>query len=388
MKGQVPVLALIASQVIDGTGAAAYGPGTLLIEDDLIVDVGPSESVQIPGGAHEVRLDDATVLPGLIDAHTHFGLSFHQGISQGSNYDILLQSVMFAQRCLQGGVTTVRTLSERDYLDVAYRRAIKEGWIEGPRAYIATRGLQPPHSHVSVSDVHVSGTEEVRRVVRENIAAGADVIKLYLTPPSGDATPTQSYFTFEEIRTAVEEAHRAGRRVAVHAHGGTAVDDAIAANVDTIEHGLYVTPDQFRRMAEYGTWLIGTQTIRLWPTDEASLSPPLRKAREATTRLMTSAREHNVKIAVGTDGAHGLMHFELLCLVQAGFSPVEAVQIGTKHGAEVIGIEVMTGTLEPGKWADIIAVAGDPGEDISSLQRVAFVMKGGRIYKGAQTGDH
>jgi imidazolonepropionase-like amidohydrolase len=381
------VLALRASRLIDGTGAHGYGPATILVDGDLIAEVGPSEAVHAPAGAEVISLGDLTLLPGLVDAHTHFGLAFPHGGTSGSNYEILLRGTDYARRCLLSGVTTARTLSERDFLDVGYRKAIAEGWIEGPRTLIATRGLQPTHSRVSVTDVQVNDPDEVRRVVRENLAAGADLIKLYLTPPSASATPTQAYFSPLEIQTAVEEAHRAGRPVTVHAHGGPAVDDAIDAGVDTIEHGIYITPDQFKRMAERGTWLIGTQTIRLWETDESRLTEPLRNARDATKTNLAIARDLGVNISVGTDGAHGLMYFEVECLVRAGFPPMEAIQAGTKRAAEAIGLGSRTGTLEPGKWADVIAVAGDPLADIRTLKDVAFVMKAGRVVKGPDPYD-
>lgn len=375
------MIALCADRLIDGNGTNSYGPATILVQDGLIANVGPTALVDVPDGTEVIHLDNLTMLPGIIDAHTHFGLSFPHGISKGNNYDVLLRAVEFAKQCLHSGVTTARTLSERDYLDVAYRNAIEQGWIEGPRTLIATRGLQPHHSHVGVTDVQVTGTDDVRRVVRQNLAAQADVIKLYLTPPSGAANPTQAYFSLPEIQTAVEEAHCAGKRVAVHAHGGKAIDDAITANVDTIEHGIYITPEQHQRMAERGTWLVGTQTIRLWNQDGPGMTTALSRAREGTEETMRLAREHGVKVAVGTDGAHGLMYFELECLVRAGFSPMDAIQAGTRRGAEALGIDANTGTLERGKWADVIGVVGDPLSDIREMQNVAFVMKAGRIVK-------
>lgn len=377
------MIVLNASRLVDGISKEAYGPGTIVVEGDIIKQIGPTDSVDVPADAEVIHLGDVTLLPGLVDAHSHFGFGFgcpNAGGTSISNYDSLLRAVGYAEHCLYSGVTTMRTLSERDYLDISYRDAIEKDWIKGPRTLVATRGLQTPHSQTSVTDIHVSGVDEVRRAVRENINAGADVIKLFLTPPSAFPDPVLAYFTLAEIEAAVEEAHRANKKVSVHAHGGQAVDDAITAGVDTIEHGVFMTPEQFERMAQSNIWFVVTQSIRLWD-DKATQSEGLLKAREATEKMIKIARQHDVRIAAGTDGGHGLMYFEMKCLVNAGFSPMESIQIGTNNGAEAIGLLNKTGTLEPGKWADVIAVAGDPTSNIDDLQNVEFVMKAGKIYK-------
>ncbi len=357
------------------------GPSVVLVRGAHIAEVGPADRVVVPPGAEVLDCSALTLLPGLVDAHTHYGLSFPPDADRPrSLYELLLRAVHLARVDLLSGVTTARTLSERDFLDVAYRDAVERGWIAGPRTLIATRGLQPPESSVSVSDLHVRGRAAVRRAVRRNVAAGADVIKLYLTPGSETGDPLRPNFTAAEIQAAVDEAHRAGKPVAAHAHGGVAVDHAIDAGVDTLEHGLWLTREQCRRMAERGVWLIGTQSIRSWPVDESTLTPALRRARAATGKSLVLAREAGVRLAVGTDGAHGLMAFELACLVNLGLSTAEALGAGTRDAAAAIGLGSETGTLEVGKWADVIGVAGNPLEEIEVLRDVRLVVKGGDVW--------
>ncbi|MHB1133747.1 MAG: amidohydrolase family protein [Chloroflexota bacterium] len=375
------MIAIRAGKLIDCTGKGQYGPATLLIESGKIVAIGPTEAVAVPEGARILAFDRLTLLPGLIDVHTHYGIVF-QGIPAGqlTNYEQMARGIGVARRCLISGVTTARTVGERDYLDLAYRRAIEEGWAEGPRTLVSGRILQPSHSKSGVCDVHVDGADEVRRLVRQNLLMGVDLIKMFLTPNNLSATPTLPYFTMAEIHIAVDEAHRAGKPIAVHCQGGPAADDCISAGVDTIEHGVWLTPTQMDRMAQKGIWLVATQAIRLWEPDESRLPERLRKARTGTISSVRAAREAGVKVTVGTDGAHGLLSFEIECLNRAGYSPMEALLAGTKHAAEAIGLGSSTGTLEVGKWADVIGVVGNPLADIRALRDVAFVMKSGKVF--------
>jgi imidazolonepropionase-like amidohydrolase len=375
------VLAIRARRLIDGTGREAIRDGVVLVDGGRISAVGPASTVRLPSGTQVTDLGDSTILPGLIDAHTHFGAGLGAGPVSSSNYDVLLLATDYARRDLHAGVTTARTLSERDYLDIAYQQAIAKGAMAGPRVLVAGRGIQPPHIDMAVADLHVMSVEEMRRAVLANLERGVDWIKLYLNPSFRSPTPLQPSFSREQIQVAVDEAHRAGKRVAAHVLGGQAVDDALAAGVDTFEHGMLLTDEQLERLAASGKWLVITQSIKLWNEDPAAVKPddPIRSA---LLRLPAVAKKLGVRFTVGTDTGHGLLHFELACLVRAGLTPMEAILAATKSAAAALELSSEIGTLEPGKLADVIAVDGDPLADIAAIKNVTFVLKEGVIQHG------
>jgi imidazolonepropionase-like amidohydrolase len=233
--------------------------------------------------------------------------------------------------------------------------------------------------NMPVSDLHVAGAAEMRRAVAENVEHGVDWIKLYLNPSFRSATPTRPNFTHEELEAAVDEAHRAGKPVAAHVIGGQAVDDALAVGIDTFEHGLLMTDGQLERLARSGKWLVITQSIKLWNEDPAAASreDPIRAA---ILRLPRAARRLGVSFTLGTDTGHGLLHFEIACLVRSGIPPLDAIVAATGHAAKALNISDSTGTLEPGKRADLVAVRGDPLSDIDAMRDVVLVMKEGVTY--------
>lgn len=373
--------AIRAARLFDGTGRGVIADGVVLVDGEYIVAVGAASRVRAPSGATVTDLGDRTLMPGLIDAHTHFGAGLGMGPVAASNYEVLLRATDYARRDLIAGTTTARTLSERDYIDVSYREAFAKGWSAGPRVVIAGRGIQPPHVDMSVADLHVNSTDDMRRAVLANLERGVDWIKLYLNPSFRSPTPLQPSFTPEQIKTAVDEAHRAGKKVAGHVLGGRAVDDALAAGVDTFEHGLLMSDDQLRALAASGKWLVITQSIKLWNEDPSAVNAddPIRNA---ILRLPAIAKELGVPFTVGTDTGHGLLHFELACLVRSGLSPIEALLAATKDAAAALDLSSQVGTLEAGKLADVIAVEGDPAVDIGAVKNVTFVMKEGTVHHG------
>jgi len=375
------MLALRAARLIDGTGRDALGPAVVLIEGGRIRDVGAASKVSVPRDAEVIDLEGCTILPGLVDAHTHFGAGFSGGVIPPSNYDVLMQAIDYARRDLLSGVTTARTLGERDFIDISYRQAIQRGWTPGPRTLIAGRAIQPTTTDMPVTDLHVDGPDEMRRAVRENVKRGADVIKLFLNPSFRSPTPTRPNFTREELTVAVGEAHRAGKPVAAHVLGGPAIDDALAVGVDTFEHAILITEEQLGQLADTGKWLILTQSTKLWQAEGSAAPESNDELRTALEKLPMLARDHGVKFAVGTDTAHGLMHFEIACLVRSGITPMDAILAGTKRAAEAIGMDGLVGTLEPGKLADAIAVKSDPLREIGALREVTFVMKEGVVHR-------
>ena len=375
------MLAVRAHRLVDGVKRDVVSRGVVLVDGGRVTACGPEGAVRVPSAASVIDLGDRTLLPGLIDAHTHFGAGLGAGPVSPSNYDVLMLAAHYARLDLFAGVTTARTLSERDYIDLSYRDAIDRDWIAGPRVVVAGRGIQPRHVDMSVSDLHVDSIDEMRRAVIANIERGADWIKLYLNPSFRSATPLLPSFPREMIQVAVDEAHRAGKRVAAHVLGGQAVDDALAAGVDTFEHGLLMSDAQLETLARSGKWLVITQSIKLWGEDPATVNvdDPIRNA---VLRLPRKARELGVAFTVGTDTAHGLLSFELACLVRAGLPPIDAILAATTQAARALGLDADVGTLEAGKLADLIAVDGDPTTDIGALENVAFVMKKGVVYRG------
>jgi imidazolonepropionase-like amidohydrolase len=371
------MLAVRADRLIDGTGGEVARPGVVLVDGGRIVAAGRADQVSLPPGHETVELPGCTLIPGLVDAHTHFGVGLGAPVPP-SNYDILLQAADYARRDLASGVTTARTLSERDFLDIAYRQAIGRGLIPGPRVVVAGRGIQPSSLNMSVSDLHADGAAEMRRAIQENVERGADWIKLYLNPSFRSDTPTRPNYTRDEIAAAVDEAHRAGKRVAAHVLGGPAVDDALAAGVDTFEHCFLISDAQLEQLARAGKWLVMTQSLKLWPPDAAVAEDPMRTA---VLRLPAAARARGVKLTVGTDGAHGLLYFEVGCLVRAGLTPMDGIMAATAYAAEALGLSELIGTVAPGKLADLVAVAGDPLADVGALKNIAFVMKEGVIHR-------
>lgn len=383
---------ITARQVIDGTGHPAISSGALLVEKDRIVKVGKRSEMTMPAGTETVDLGDCTLLPGLIDMHGHLGMDAmgieEEQLAEKDAY-IALQAAKNARVCLASGVTMMRIVGEKNFIDVAYRRAIEEGVMPGPRTLISTRPLVSTGGYGVFSGlVAADGPYEVRKIVRENIGAGADLIKLFVTGGGTYHTrpkPLQEYYTFEEIRAAVEVAHSFGKRVAVHAQGGPGTVWAIEAGVDTIDHGHLLSDDEVALMAKKGTALVATVAIHLYPHVDWTALPFVMEWREQIQKVagenIRKAKKYGVQFTMGTDAMHGLMWFEVACAVhRAGLTPMEAITAATKTAAEICGLGAVTGTLEAGKWADLIAVASDPLDNIEALSDVRFVMKQGHEY--------
>ncbi len=382
-------LAIKSSILIDSTGKEPIQDGILLIKGDRIVDVGGPREVRIPAQAEILDLSDQTLLPGLIDVHGHISLP-----PQLRSPDPVraLWITRNLRRYLKSGVTTVRVVGEFNFLDVYCKRAVEAGIIPGPRLLVSGIPLDSSSGHGL--GVTVDGVEAVRKAVRENIKGGADLIKIFVTPSltAVDAQPTDHYYSQEEIAMAVEEAHRAGRRVAAHAHGGPGLRYCLEAGVDTIEHGAYITPADIELFVDKGAWLVctygtlyhkdGLEKTRFH--DEVAKAKIL-QARTETPERFRWAYEAGVKYTVGTDNLIGLLAFELECLVKFGVPPMEAIVAATRRAAEACGVENRAGTLEAGKLADCISVKGSPLQDIRVLHEVGLVMKGGRRYDTLST---
>ena len=378
--------------LIDGTGRGPIAHGRVLVSDSVIAAVGHAREVPHPSGAEVLDLGDGTLMPGLIDVHGHLSLDMSRGDVETQlkeqEADRLIRGIQILRRNLKAGITTMRLCGEsRNFIDVTCKRAVEDGRLYGPRLLVSGKALSPSHGHgVSAG---VDGVEDVRLAVRQNIRAGADLIKILVTGglAGKHESPLSYFYSFEEIRIAVEEAHRAGKRVAAHAHGGPGLRYCLEAGVDTIEHGAYISDEDIGLFLEKQAWLVITLGIVYHPDglERAFAHVPyivekVYQARKETGRNLKRAIDAGVHYTLGSDSMQGHMAFEIECLVSLGVPPLQAIVAATKRAAECCGIESHTGTLEPGKWADIICVQGNPLDDITTLERVGLVMKAGRRY--------
>ena len=376
------------------------------ISGDRIASVRAGQAA--PKGARVIDLPNATLLPGLIDAHTHLTYDPNFGY-QELGISIPKEALIGAKNArvtLQAGFTTVRNVGARGYTDIALRDAINEGMVPGPRILASGPPLSITGGHCdenllpyewhATSDGAADGVEAVQHKVREIIKYGADVIKVCATGgvlSKGD-DPQASQYTLEELKAIVADAHRLGRKVAAHAHGAQGIAWAAEAGVDSIEHGSYIDDNGIRIMKEHGTYLVPTQYLADWMRENAAkigLPPMYAEKMKAVTAVarqnVARAFRAGVKIAFGTDAAvypHGLNAHEFAVYVQMGMTPLQAIQTATVNAADLLGWSDRVGSIDQGKFADIIAVNGDPTKDVTLLQSPVFVMKGGTVYKNSK----
>jgi imidazolonepropionase-like amidohydrolase len=352
-----------------------------------------------------VDLPNATVLPGLIDAHTHLTFTTNFGYSQlGISVPReALYGARSARVTLDAGFTTVRNVGAHGFTDVALRDAINAGDVPGPRMLVSGPPLSItgghgdnnllPFEYRASEDGVADGVEGVRHIVRQNIKYGADLIKFMASGgvlSKGD-NPQASQYTQEEMKAIVDEAHRLGRKVAAHAHGAQAILWASEAGVDSIEHGSYIDDAGIAAMKKNGTYLVPTLYLMDWFFENAGKigTPPEMIAKghavmPAARKNIARAFAAGVKVGFGTDACvypHGLNAHEFAVMVKLGMTPLQAIQAATINDADLLGWSDKVGTIEPGKWADIVAVDGDPLADVTTLERVKFVMKGGEVVK-------
>lgn len=402
------VVVVKAGRLLDVRSGKYLEHQIILIEGDRIKEIGAESQVQshLPSNAKVIDLSQSTVLPGLIDSHTHVTFNVGQTSYRGLSISIPREALIGAKNAritLEAGFTTIRNVHANGYADIALRDAINAGDVPGPRILasgpaLSIRGghgdqnLLAPQFHAEGDGV-ANGVDGVMAKVRENIKYGADVIKFMATGgvlSEGD-NPNFEQFSPEEMRAIVAESHRLGRKVAAHAHGAQGIKDAVLAGVDSIEHGSYINDEDIQLMKEHGTYLVPTLYLEDWLTENLEkfgLTPNM--VAKAKTVLPAARRneEHaireGVKIAFGTDSAvypHGLNAHEFPVMVKLGMSPLSAIRAATINAADLLGWQDKVGTLEPGKFADLIAVDGDPLQDVSVLENVKFVMKGGSVVR-------
>ncbi len=379
---------------------------TIVIEGDKISQIAPSSEVKAAAGDTTIDLPDATLLPGLIDMHTHltFELSSlsYEGLKISTAREAL-HGARNARRTLEAGFTTVRNLGAKDYADIALRDAINDGDVIGPRIIASgpalgitgghcDENLLPPAFHFQGEGV-ADGIEGVQHKVREVIKYGADVIKICATGgvlSKGD-DPNASQYTLEEMKAIVADAHRLGRKVAAHAHGAEGVRWASEAGVDSIEHGHLMDDAAISTLKKNGTYLVPTLFLGEYMEKNMDRSDVPEYSKQKMRDVIAAMRKNTgkafaagVKVAFGTDAAvypHGLNAGEFHVYVKLGMTPLAAIQTATINASDLLGPRFLVGSLEPGKFADVIAVDGDPTKDVTILEHVKFVMKGGTVYK-------
>ena len=381
--------------LIDGTGTPSRPAGCFLVKNGLVADIGPAEKfASLPANINVVDLSDRHVMPGMINAHTHLSIVPGEG-NQSAQMRLpaalnVLRSTPNILKDMRSGVTTMRIMGEEGGIDVEFKKAIEKGLINGPRLIISTQGIAASHSH-GVGLRPSDGVDEMRKHVRQNLALGADFIKLFAT--GGTSSPGKVLhtcpYTAEEIATAVREAERAGTYVAAHAHGGTGLDLCIEQGIRTIEHGAFINEAQLEQIIKRQMWIVGTMAIMFHPNgiEQSDFHiPAIREkvmlAREASATNFARILKSGANLAMGTDSVHGQIGFELEKLVEFGASTMQALLTVTKNAAKACRIEDKAGTLEVGKYADFIALESNPLDDIRNLRRVDDVYKEGRLFQG------
>ena len=406
LSAQAPrQIAVHAGHLLDVKSGKLLADQVLVIENGKIVSSSAAAQAKIASDALRIELPNSTVLPGLIDAHTHLTMDpkfGYETLAISAPREALI-GARNARLTLMAGFTTVRNVGATHYTDVALRDSINAGDIPGPRMLVSGPALGITGGHCDnnmlPSEYHATeegvadGISAVQHKVRENIKFGADLIKVCATGgvlSLGD-NPQSSQYTLEEMKAIVADAHRLGRKVAAHAHGAEGIRWAAEAGVDSVEHGSYIDDAAIAAMKEHGTYLVPTLYLGDWMIDNAAAThlpaPLLAKAQEvlpAARKNIAHAFASGVKVAFGTDAAvypHGLNAHEFAVMVKLGLSPLQAIQASTINAADLLGWTGKVGTLESGAWADIVAVDDDPLKDVTTLERVKFVMKGGEVVK-------
>lgn len=408
-----PIIYIKAGRLFDATSDAIKTNMVIVVEGDRIQKVGSAGDIKVPAGANVIDLSQATVLPGLIDCHTHLGARADRYDEIYNFKDTPFQSafagVINARKTLEAGFTTVRDVGSLPFLAVDLRNSINDGFISGPRIVASGPGISITGGHGDLNNyapqVRVmmfpeerdygiaDGVDQIRHVVRAQVKYGVDVIKILATGgvlSKGD-NPGAPQYTYEELKAAADEAHMAGRRIAAHAHGTEGIKNAIRAGIDTIEHSSLIDEEGIRLAKEHGTYLdfdIYNDDYILGKARDFHIPEEFVEKEKKIGRLQrenfAKAFHAGAKMIFGTDAGvypHGDNAKQFFYMVKFGMTPAQAIRAATSSAADAINRSADVGTVEAGKFADIIAVDTDPLKDVTALEKVAFVMKGGTVYK-------
>src|SRR5712692_8222616 len=405
------VIVIRAGVLIDGNSDQPRRDQVIVIRGNRIESVSDATNAKIPAGASTIDLSHATVLPGLIDSHTHIFLQGEEPAQGGYDANILkyplalraARATVAARRALEQGFTTLRDVETEGagYGDVGIKQAIEGGYIPGPRLFVSTLAISTtggypledyaPELNMPKGVQIIDGPVEARKAAREQLGHGADWIKVYMTHRSwvgkNGELISQPTLTIEELKAIVDETHGWGKKVACHAYNGIGLQRALDGGCDSIEHGLEITDAQIAQMVKQGTWYCPTLSAYYhdWAPADTPAGQRDRKRVSVHIPSFQKAMKAGVKIAFGTDMG-GIpwtepMAQEFLRMVEFGMSPMDAIKSATSRAAEMLDMEGQIGVVAPGAYADIVAVGGDPLRDIKILENVQFVMKDGKVFK-------
>jgi imidazolonepropionase-like amidohydrolase len=392
-------IALHCGHLIDTVAGKLLGESTIVIDGERIKEVRSGRSDV--AGATAIDLGTSTCLPGLIDSHVHLTMETspnrYSEQFRWNAADYAIRSTVYARRTLEAGFTTVRNVADNDYDSISLRNAINAGIVPGPRIYTSGTPIGSTGGHADFTDGYrhdlegdhgakdgiVNGPDDAWKAVRQHYKEGADLIKIM---PSGGVLDESSsvdnaQLTIDEVKAIVAAAHDYGFTVAAHAHGAEGIRRAVVGGVDSIEHGTFLNDEDIKLMKEHGTWLVPTIIAGKYVQEMAEKAKIVGPLIQATAG---KAYKAGVKIAFGTDAAvypHGMNAKEFTYMVEAGMPPMFVIQAATTHAAQLLKHEKDFGSVTVGKYADVIAVAGNPLDDVAQLQKVSFVMKAGKVYK-------
>lgn len=394
-----PPIAITGASVVNVEDGSVIENAVVVIEGDRIKEIGPAGAVSIPANADKIPLDGKWLVPGLMNAHVHLGLKLPgpagAALADETDMELVLRMAANARASLDAGVTTVRLVGEYAGADFVLKAAIDGGSMPGPRIRTAGEIIATTGGH---GDLEADGPYELAKAVRKQIKQGASWIKVAISGGISDShgSISASHLMPEELKSVIEVAHRQGAKVTAHNGSPVAADEALELGIDCFEHAYHLTEKQLRVMKAKGTWLVPTAVV----TDEGAMeffrkigSPPWYLERVESTRvdhqkMLRTAIKLGVNIALGTDqfpfepnaGTTATVR-EAELYVAAGMTPLQALQAATLNVARMLSMEQDVGSLAPGHYADIIAIDGNPAEDISALRTISFVMKGGQVYR-------